>query len=606
MDSLNKTLAHYESLGTPYVKTISFGVATLKQGTIVLGGVSYDLATIQACNQNDQNTFAYNLCEAINASLKTLQHRHQQQVPNAACFARPLTDGVVLIGRVPNDDFSVDVAGWTGATSSTLVTGTAGSLSDTFGEPTDEPLPDGTQTDATAASVITLLKSIVNNTEDIEVTLENNGTIEMAVDDLEAYIGATSVSAALAGGVGSLSAKLRHMSERLGTTGEAANSDGSQAAQLKAVWEDTDAIRGKVATAAKQNDLYALVSLAKITLDTLEAKAATEAKQDTGNNTLSSIDSKVATATKQDTIISNLAALLAKTKSNDSLLVDDFSSLTGWSKIGTGGALALDTSKNLVGSGAIKADKSAAGFEFGIEKTISSVDFSSLINSDSYFNLGLYIDDVIDSSYDGVILRIGTDSSNYRQWSLTDSSLKQFWNDLFFDLTSDLASEVGTGWNPSAVTYIAVVLDFSSEVVAGDFYFDSLYLATGSKGVDSASTEAKQDTQITRLGTNGVAASTTGSQAAQLRHLAESLVTANKRAFGNTTASSVYAVASTGNKSFTFHGIQVIDPVQVSLATLTNMTGDALTGVSLGRGYHPIAGTAINFKAVGLAYLMGD
>ena len=38
-----------------------------------------------------------------------------------------------------------------------------------------------------------------------------------------------------------------------------------------------------------------------------------------------------------------------------------------------------------------------------------------------------------------------------------------------------------------------------------------------------ASTEAKQDTQITRLGANGDAASATGSQSAQLRAVSESL-----------------------------------------------------------------------------------
>jgi hypothetical protein len=58
-----------------------------------------------------------------------------------------------------------------------------------LGTTTDAPLADGVQASAAAASIVALLKTIVNNTDDIEVTLENNGTIEVAVDELENAIG---------------------------------------------------------------------------------------------------------------------------------------------------------------------------------------------------------------------------------------------------------------------------------------------------------------------------------------------------------------------------------------------------------------------------------
>jgi hypothetical protein len=78
-----------------------------------------------------------------------------------------------------------------------------------------------------------------------------------------------------------------------------------------------------------------------------------------------------------------------------------------------------------------------------------------------------------------------------------------------------------------------------------------------------------------------------------------------KRAFGGTAASDVYLLASVGAKTFTFHGIQVIDAITLTSVTDTNLTGDSLSGKVLTAGYHPIAGTAIDCSAVGLAYLIG-
>jgi hypothetical protein len=78
-----------------------------------------------------------------------------------------------------------------------------------------------------------------------------------------------------------------------------------------------------------------------------------------------------------------------------------------------------------------------------------------------------------------------------------------------------------------------------------------------------------------------------------------------KRAFGGTAASDVYVVKSTGAKTFTFHGIQVVDDITLTSVTDSNLAGDSLSGAVLKTGYHPIAGTAIDCSAVGLAYLIG-
>jgi len=123
-------------------------------------------------------------------------------------------------------------------------------------------------------------------------------------------------------------------------------------------------------------------------------------------------------------------------------------------------------------------------------------------------------------------------------------------------------------------------------------------------------TEAKQDTQITRLGTNGDASDVDGTQAGQLRYIGEAQDTQITRAHGGTGSSSVHVVTSTGAQAFTFHGIQVIDAVTLGANfTPSNSSSTITAGTVLQPGYHPISGVVstneINFSAIGLAYLMG-
>jgi len=143
-----------------------------------------------------------------------------------------------------------------------------------------------------------------------------------------------------------------------------------------------------------------------------------------------------------------------------------------------------------------------------------------------------------------------------------------------------------------------------------------------------AATAANQAAMQAVDGALADAASATGSRQAQLRSIAESCDanesslnaietsvadvakeskqdTQIKRSFGGVAGTDVHVVNSTGAKTFTFHGIQVIDAITLTTVTDTNLGGDSLAGVTLNPGYHPIAGTAINCSSVGLAYLIG-
>ena len=184
-------------------------------------------------------------------------------------------------------------------------------------------------------------------------------------------------------------------------------------------------------------------------------------------------------------------------------------------------------------------------------------------------------------------------------------------------------SSISSGVGTSTTTDIIAELEKITQNTA------DIELKAESINLNTDTLEALIATTNTRAGTNGDAADVDGTEAGQLRYIGEGIDTLTTnlgsdpatatnqstqitnqstqitRAHGGTGASDVYVVASTGAKTYTFHGIQVITAITISTITDTNLTGDSLAGVTLNPGYHPIAGTAINCSAVGLAYLIG-
>lgn len=109
-----------------------------------------------------------------------------------------------------------------------------------------------------------------------------NGTLRttLASDDpAVATLGATDEAAASAGGTGSVSAKLRHVSGRAGTTGEAASTSGSEAAQARSIGVAVESLDTKEGTtgavAAADGTRAAQLRAIADDLDSLDTKEGT-------------------------------------------------------------------------------------------------------------------------------------------------------------------------------------------------------------------------------------------------------------------------------------------------------------------------------------------
>jgi len=199
--SSKQTLPHYLPLGIPYVKEILFStdpeldpdaIRSFTLNTILF---EYDPASTTATvipervnNQGLKQAFA----DAVNAyaNFHDVNHTIEEVVCDA--YARVVGGRLFLIGRKPGLDF--DLTPTVGIVTPIPVT-TTGSFGP-LGDPCEPALPDSTilSDDPIVAllechSMITLLKTIANNTQEIEFTVEAGGVINILLTEVEARLG---------------------------------------------------------------------------------------------------------------------------------------------------------------------------------------------------------------------------------------------------------------------------------------------------------------------------------------------------------------------------------------------------------------------------------
>jgi len=215
MESSKKTLPHYLPLGVPFVKEIVFNNPTIKADpdtiySFTLNGILFTtqwqdplgVNTVLA-NSNNTQGLCHAFADAVNGIAKSYDSLHNIEEPICACYARVVGGRLFLIGRKPGDDFTLAPSTGIQDPAPTTVTGTSGPI----GDCTDAALPDGTLTrndpPGTCHSMITLLKSIQDNTQEIEFTVEPGGVINVLLTELEARVGDETSAAELDGNAAS-------------------------------------------------------------------------------------------------------------------------------------------------------------------------------------------------------------------------------------------------------------------------------------------------------------------------------------------------------------------------------------------------------------------
>lgn len=158
-------------------------------------------------------------------------------------------------------------------------------------------------------------------------------------------------------------------------------------------------------------------------------------------------------------------------------VVDACDSTSGWSA-GTDSAVSLNTTRYKEGTGSLSLAKSGtAGTVMSMSKTTTSRDFAT----SKYLWLWVYIADLTDlvSSGTAVVVRFGSDGSNYYYKNVDISSLAAGWNYITFSS----ATATGTTGTPTIgscdYTYIAFNTDLAADTIAADrVLVDDLKLAS--------------------------------------------------------------------------------------------------------------------------------
>ena len=160
-----------------------------------------------------------------------------------------------------------------------------------------------------------------------------------------------------------------------------------------------------------------------------------------------------------------------------SVSLDAMNATTGWAAISddtTGLATSVDHVLGTVSLLFNKADGTANTVVGGIEKTISAVDLGDVAPHDLIQTV-CYVPSLADVV--SVFVRVGTDSSNYQEWRVAAADLNAATWQTLAVAVGDVShsASAGNGWDPSAVTYIAVgvVMDAEDDTLAS-IQFDHL------------------------------------------------------------------------------------------------------------------------------------
>lgn len=146
--------------------------------------------------------------------------------------------------------------------------------------------------------------------------------------------------------------------------------------------------------------------------------------------------------------------------------IASFGATTGWTVLGNDTINLVTEANHIIGTGSLEFDKTdgLANTVFcGIQKTID-LDLSRFGPNDE---LQAYVYVPNKANVVNAFIRLGTDSSNYNVWQLLNASITAAtWQAFHVALASCVVAVTGNGWNPAAVTYAAVGLEFDLETRA--------------------------------------------------------------------------------------------------------------------------------------------
>lgn len=165
------------------------------------------------------------------------------------------------------------------------------------------------------------------------------------------------------------------------------------------------------------------------------------------------------------------------------------------------------TKKHVLGTDALIFDKTDGSGTFAavIDQIISSTDIGSPSPHDLIQTV-VYIPDLTDVAY--VFVRLGTSDSAYNEWQIPDTDLTAAtFETLVFNIgDADHLAITGDGWNPSAITYIALGVQFDGEdddligIIFDELSFHTNQHTSAQFGAEVSSSVSTPNVNILKVG----------------------------------------------------------------------------------------------------------
>ena len=160
--------------------------------------------------------------------------------------------------------------------------------------------------------------------------------------------------------------------------------------------------------------------------------------------------------------------------------IGDFDTATGWTALSNDTITIAAVDTHILGTHSIEFDKvdGADNEKFAGCSCTVAADASRFMPSD-VIECAIYVSSNVDVDY--AFIRMGTDVSNYTEWRLADASLTDgaggHWSTVSIPIDGCELTVTGTGWDPSAITYLSVGVMFDLETDAlADIKFDHVYI----------------------------------------------------------------------------------------------------------------------------------
>lgn len=200
-----------------------------------------------------------------------------------------------------------------------------------------------------------------------------------------------------------------------------------------------------------------------------------------------------------------------RTRDQVSLDLQDCNDYNDFTILGNDTANLADSSNHQFGTGAItfdKVDGAANTVYAGVSFALSSIDIQELFEDGGFVGLGAYLPSL--NNVIRVILRLGTDSSNYNEWRWEVADLTaSAWNQLRAP-TGRPSTYAGNGWDTSDIDYGAVVVQFNSQsntlagIVIDNIHLVSGRVTTAEQNVNITSTVTGSKVDLTKVGGNTI------------------------------------------------------------------------------------------------------